>query len=106
MDNDLIKILQYFNLTGAEAKVYLANLELGKATAYQVADVAQIKRPTAYVIVESLMQKGLITTLHERGRRICLPISPQQLIAMWKGRVESLEAIGPDLNRYFHKSGG
>lgn len=46
-------------LSEKEAKVYVALLELGKASAQAIARRASIVRPTAYVILESLARKGL-----------------------------------------------
>lgn len=46
-------------LSEKEAKVYVALLVLGKASAQAIARRASIVRPTTYVILESLTRKGL-----------------------------------------------
>lgn len=104
MNEDIIKILSYFDLSESEAKVYLAALKVGKGTAYEITKVTNLKRPTVYVIIDSLVQKGLITTQPQKGRTLCLPVAPRRLVDMWKGRVESLEAIQPDLNVFYRQS--
>lgn len=104
MTEEIIKILSYFNLSDNEARVYLACLKVGKATAYEIAKEANLKRPTVYVLVDSLVQKGLITTQTEGNKTICLPVAPRRVVDMWKGRVEALEAIQPDLNVFYRQS--
>lgn len=104
MDNELIKILNYLNLSEKEARLYLASLQIGKGTVYEIAKIANLKRPTAYVLVEGLIQKGLITTQEENKKTLCSPVPPKRLIETWKGKVEALESIYPELNAYYQKS--
>lgn len=58
MQDELKKI----GLSENEAKVYLALLELGSATADEVAKKADVKRPTTYVQLEALMKQGLVSS--------------------------------------------
>ncbi|MBU0597788.1 helix-turn-helix domain-containing protein [Patescibacteria group bacterium] len=57
---NLDKSLQQFGLSEKQAKVYLACLELGQDSVLSIARKAEIKRPTAYVTLDELIQKGLI----------------------------------------------
>lgn len=104
MNDEILKILSYFNLSESEARVYLATLKVGQGTAYEIAKETNQKRPTVYVMIDSLVEKGLVTTRYENGRTLCLPVSPRQIVNMWKGRVEALEAIQPELNIYYRES--
>ena len=54
----MLKELQDMGLSEKEAKIYLASLEIGRATADQLAKQAKIVRSTTYVQLESLMKKG------------------------------------------------
>ncbi|MDP3899711.1 MAG: helix-turn-helix domain-containing protein [bacterium] len=101
MNTELTKILTYFNLSEKEARVYLAGLQVGQATVYEIAKAAQLKRPTAYVLVESLIEKGLMTTETKNKKNLCSPAPPRRLLDTWRGRLESLEAITPELNTLF-----
>lgn len=47
-------------LVEKEARIYIALVELGKATAYAIAKQSGLKRPTVYVVLEELRHKGLI----------------------------------------------
>ena len=50
----IITELEKTGLTENEAKVYLAALELGETTVIRLAKKAGIKRPTTYLVVDSL----------------------------------------------------
>ncbi|GEM_PF-1913549 len=104
MDNDIASILSYFNLSPKEAAVYLAALKSGPATVYEIAKSAGIKRPTAYVLAESLKEKGLLTSQKDRHRELLSPIAPRQFITSWKNKLESLEAVAPELNAYYERT--
>ncbi len=104
MNEETLKVLKYFNLSEKEAQIYIASLKVGKGTVYEIAKEANIKRPTAYVLVDSLVAKGLITSYAEKNKTICSPISPKSLLETWRGRVEALEAVSIDLNSYYQKN--
>jgi len=61
MLEQLIKI----GLSENEAKVYLALLELGSGTAQQIAQKANVGRPTTYVQLENLMKIGLVSSFEK-----------------------------------------
>jgi len=54
-------MLQNLGLTFYESKVYLALLSLKKASAWDISQTANVKRPTTYLALQSLKQKKLIT---------------------------------------------
>ncbi len=57
-------------LTQKEAKIYLALLELGQGSVQDIAQKSQLKRPTVYVILTQLQQKGFaVEERHGRGSR-------------------------------------
>ena len=55
---DIQEALRNFGLNDKEARVYVALLELGQTTAYAIAERSGLKRPTVYVILDDLRQKG------------------------------------------------
>lgn len=98
------KDLQAVGLQEKEAKVYLAALELGKGTAQQIAQKADLKRPTTYVIVEELMQQGLISSYYEGKKQYFVAENPERLTDMLRNqkqevekREEQLQSILPQL---------
>ncbi len=75
----MIDKLLAFGLSEKEAKVYLASLELGKATAEKLAAQAGIVRSTSYTQIESLMKQGLMSTFDEGKKTYFVPESPENL---------------------------
>ena len=57
---DSAAMLQHLGLTKSEARVYLGVLEQPSLSAAEVADLAGISRSSAYVILRSLAEKGLV----------------------------------------------
>lgn len=61
MNEQLLRQLEDMGLSEKEARVYVASLTLGPATVQQIANQADIKRVTTYVILESLANLGLVS---------------------------------------------
>ena len=59
--SDLIQELGHLGLSEKEAAVYLASLELGPAPVQDISHKAKVNRATTYVMIESLMGRGLIS---------------------------------------------
>ena len=104
--------LQGIGLSDKETRVYLAALEIGRATADQLAKHAKIKRPTTYVQLESLMRMGLMSTYEENHKTYFAPESPELLRRLLSKQKESIESkekdlatLLPDLVRQFESAG-
>lgn len=52
-----LQTLRELGLTDKEAELYLASLSLGTASIAGLAKKAELKRPTTYLIVDTLLQK-------------------------------------------------
>lgn len=65
----LEKYLQEIGLNEKEAAVYLALLQVDSASVVNIADKTKIKRPTVYVVLETLAKKGLVSEV-EIGKKI------------------------------------
>lgn len=61
MNEQMLRQLEDLGLSSKEASVYVASLMLGPATVQQIANQADIKRVTTYVILESLANLGLVS---------------------------------------------
>lgn len=71
--------LQNLGLSEKEAKVYIASLGLGADTVQNIAKKAGINRPTAYVQIESLKEKGLMSQVEKGKKTFYLAESPERL---------------------------
>lgn len=66
----LINELKKIGLSDKEAKVYLATLELGQASVQDISKKAAVNRPTTYVILDSLIKKGLCSTYFDNHKKV------------------------------------
>lgn len=108
LSKELIKI----GLSPKGAKIYLAALELGYASVMEIAKKAEINRPTAYVILENLMKKGLISTFEKGKKRYFAAESPDKLEDLvQKNKLEiskqekELKTLIPELNVLYNLGG-
>ena len=60
--------LQALGFTEYEAKAYVALLQAGPLTGYQVAKASGIPRPNVYPLLERLEQRGALTRVETEGR--------------------------------------
>lgn len=104
--------LKDLGLSEKEAKVYLAALDIGRATADHLAKHAKIVRPTTYLQIKSLMEKGLMSTYEEGKKTYFAPESPELLKRLLARQKDSLSAkerdlgnLLPDLLRQFEGAG-
>lgn len=79
-NSDLLISLQGIGLSKNEALVYLASLELGPSTVWDISKKSGIKRPTCYVLLEELAFKGHATSVNDGKRTIYSVSSPKQLL--------------------------
>lgn len=96
--------LKNFDLSAKEAIVYLASLELGSSTIQEIAAKSQISRSTAYEVIESLMEKGLMFSLTKGNKKYFITERPEKLIGLIDikqreivERKKELKAILPEL---------
>lgn len=87
-----------------ESKVYLAALELGQSTVQRIAAKAGIKRPTAYFVIEGLMERGLFSSFYQGKRQYFVAENPDRLIDILRDekkqaeeRLERLDTFLPEL---------
>ena len=93
----MLKELQDVGLSEKEARVYLASLEIGRATADQLAKQAKIVRSTTYVQIESLMKKGLMSTYEEGKKTYFAPESPEYLKRIFELKKREFETKEQEL---------
>ena len=75
-----------------EARVYLAMLELGPATATKIARKAGINRTTSYDILDDLAQDGLINLLGETKVQRYAAENPKKVINFLENRIKKAQA--------------
>lgn len=88
---ELVESLTKIGLNTKEAQVYIALLQTGKATAYNVAKHSGLKKPTTYVILEDLIDKGVASKVPRTKTMQYAAISPTELFSVYKSRLENAE---------------
>ncbi|HEY1075006.1 MAG TPA: helix-turn-helix domain-containing protein [Patescibacteria group bacterium] len=76
---DYAKLLTFIGFSETEAKLYLANLRLGPATAIQLSQKVGISRQMVYTLLPSLLEQGLIKETVVGSRRLFEALSPEVL---------------------------
>lgn len=104
-DITLLSLLIEAGLQEKEALLYLAGVELGEATILQLAEQAELKRPTAYGIIEELEKKGLFSVIPRGKKRLFLAENPEHVLAMLKAREKSFIQALPELAMLYQTGG-
>lgn len=89
--------LEKIGLTQKEASVYLTLTEIGEALPSVIAKKAKLKRPTTYIILDQLVEKGLVGHLKKHDQKVFSAIEPSFLLDYEKKKLEELEEVIPDL---------
>ena len=102
----LIQALQTFGLTGPEASIYLALLEIGPQPASIIAKKSGLKRGHTYNLLSLLTEKGVIQEFVKDRVKYFVCSSPLVLISLLERREEEIEGkkrtllqVIPDLER-------
>jgi HTH-type transcriptional regulator, sugar sensing transcriptional regulator len=108
-NNLLVSNLMEFGLSEKEARVYISLLEFEVATVNEVAKASGINRSSAYVVLDSLKQKGLVSFSDDKSVQRYIPSSPNALLktaeemaAKQEQIKKNIDAIVPDL-KALHK---
>ena len=80
MENNLIKNLETTGLSQKESSVYLALLEIGQASIASLSLKTVIKRPTCYLIIDELVQKGLVTSVPVGRKTLYIAEHPTKIV--------------------------
>lgn len=99
MNNELLLIetLKNNGLSDAEARVYLTSLALGEKSASAISKKAGLKRPTTYLVIERLLNKGFLMSRTASRGLVFRAANPKFLIEQQRQACLSLEGILPAL---------
>lgn len=83
-------ISENFGLTETEVNIYLSLLELGQATASEIAIRNNLNRTFTYDRIERLVEKGLVSYFIKENKKYFKPCDPNQLVALLKENEEEI----------------
>lgn len=91
------KELVSLGLSGEEAKVYVATLELGGTIVSAIARRANVNRSTCYHTLENLIRKGLVSS-YKRGRVLHFTAEdPKRFIQITEEKTQKAKDLIPEL---------
>ena len=108
--SELSGALQQIGLAEKEAAIYLVLLSLETATAYQIAQRCRVKKPTVYVVLEDLREKGLVLKVPHAKKALYSPVDlgeylheQERKLAAARSALPALRALGsgPPSGVYF-----
>tara|TARA_B100000745_G_C20154018_1_gene395508 strand:+ start:5725 stop:6507 length:783 start_codon:yes stop_codon:yes gene_type:complete len=94
----LTKQLEKFGLSEKEAKVYVALIELEVATANEVAERADVNRSSTYVVLDSLLNKGLVSISEDKTVKQYVATNPEILIQEIEATIQERTAVKEGLH--------
>ena len=102
---EIITLLKSYGLNDKEASLYLAALSAGVASITNLARKSNLKRPTAYLVIDSLLRKNLLISV-PKGRKIYYKAeAPEKLQEELDRRQIVVSELLPELKRiYEHAS--
>lgn len=106
--SDLVKL----GFSEKEALVYLASLELGPSPVQKISQKSGVNRATTYVMIESLMQHGLMSSFQKGKKMQYTAEKPERLHRIVhkerdvvKEKEETIKRILPDLEAVLSAAG-
>jgi len=100
----VVNELKELGLNENEIKVYLACLRSQGLNAKQIAKSTELIRTTVYGVLDSLAQKGLVSTIDKEGIKVFHSSSPQELLNILEQKKERIKLIIPELEEYQQNS--
>lgn len=98
------QILEKLGLEGKKSRVYLAAVQLGQASAQEIAKKANLKRPTTTEILEGFVSRGLMSFVTEKRTRIFTVEPPQKLVDLLHEQERQARSIIPQLEAMYGKA--
>lgn len=88
-----------------QASIYLACLELGKATVSQIAEKSGIQRTYCYDLLEDLVNRGFVVQMVQGKRRYFLATNPEWIVKAEKEKLKIAEEVLPQIKSIYNISG-
>ncbi len=85
------KVLEKSGLNHSEATIYLTLLEVGSCRAGKIAKETGLNRTTIYKALESLIQKGLVSSVIKENTKYFEPSAPETLLQQLEKKEQSIK---------------
>lgn len=95
----MLTALKNLGLSEKEAKVYLAALELGSSSVQKIGRKAGVNRATTYVMIESLIKRGLVSFFEQGKKRFFAATHPSQLVRLIRQKELDIQELKENLEK-------
>ncbi|MFH1053867.1 MAG: helix-turn-helix domain-containing protein [Candidatus Woesearchaeota archaeon] len=92
-----VETLENIGLSSNESKVYMALLELGSSLAGKITERSKVNRRTVYDVLESLINKGLVSYIIEANRKVFEAADPTRILELIKEKEKEIQDVMPEL---------
>lgn len=99
------QLLFKLGFSSNEAKIYLAALELGTASAQDIAAKANIKRTTGYSVLSYLVNRGVVGKTKVKGKTKFAAEAPERLLTLTREIESGIKQALPELEAIYNKQG-
>ena len=89
--------MEELGLSNAEAKIYMALLELGPSKTGKVIDRTKLQSSTVYHVLGSLVEKGIVSYILKGKMKLFQAESPDSLSMFLEEKRRKLDSIMPEL---------
>lgn len=93
-------------LTDKDSAIYTALVTQGLASIQKISDITGIKRPTVYVHIAEMIQKGLVLRKRVGKKEYYQAESPQKILGAMKNKVAKFEENVATLEYLYEKANG
>jgi predicted DNA-binding transcriptional regulator len=97
-------LLQDIGFSKNEAKVYIASLGLGIASAQEIAKQADLPRTTVYSVLEYLVARGVVGKTVQQGKMRFLAEPPYKLLSILNELRAEVEKSLPQLEALYNRN--
>lgn len=94
------EVLKKAGFQDKEIEVYLALLGLGSSLVSDIAKKSGVNRSTAYVIINSLAKRGLVSSTERRGVRLYTAASPDNLVKYLEGMTKRYSELAQSVKKF------
>lgn len=94
---ETLEVLKNLGIEEKEAKVYLALLSLGEATATKLAEKTNLDRTLMYQLTNKLIERGLVSYIIKNNVRYFSAADPETLLKNLQEKEQQLQNILPEL---------
>lgn len=110
MSVDFLQLLTELGLSPTETRVYLAALKLGPTSVQEIASRAKLSRTATYDVIETLQERGLMSTFERGKKKFFSAEDPERAVAYFKNHLvelgDRLETLTRSLSEMKMMAGG